>query len=461
MKSSIKYFSLGCLAFSGLTNVFADETADEVVQADESAPVAKRIAYTTPEKTSKFLQETFDNGLPSSFIHTSGTKQDEDSNKYSGKFEAKAMNKDALDNDLGLVAPNKAKHYGVASALENNFNFDDEENNSFVLSYEVNFQNGIECGGAYLKMFSADNDDLDLNAFHDKTRFSIMFGPDKCANDYKLHLILNHKNPITGEFEEKHLKTMPEKSVLTPYYTDAKPHVYKLVLNNDDSASFKISIDGKKVSSGSLLKDMNPAINPPKEIEDPNASKPSDWDEREKIPDPDATKPEDWDEDQPKQIVDENAKMPKDWREDLEQYIDDPDAVIPEDWDEEMDGEYEPPQIENFDCQRVSGCGVWEAPMIDNPLYKGKWKPSMIKNPNYQGIWKPEMIDNPDYFEDNRPFTTTSAIGAVAVEIWTMNDDIYFDNFMISNNEGEVDAFIGKTHALKVKDRKVYFFLSF
>ena len=35
---------------------------------------------------------------------------------------------------------------------------------------------------------------------------------------------------------------------------------------------------------------MEPAINPPAEIDDPNDFKPADWDDREKIPDPDATK---------------------------------------------------------------------------------------------------------------------------------------------------------------------------
>lgn len=35
---------------------------------------------------------------------------------------------------------------------------------------------------------------------------------------------------------------------------------------------------------------MEPAINPPSEIDDPEDFKPADWDDREKIPDPDATK---------------------------------------------------------------------------------------------------------------------------------------------------------------------------
>ena len=48
-------------------------------------------------------------------------------------------------------------------------------------------------------------------------------------------------------------------------------------------------VRGQVVNSGNLLEDMTPPVNPPEEIDDPNDSKPADWDEREKIPDPDAT----------------------------------------------------------------------------------------------------------------------------------------------------------------------------
>ena len=56
---------------------------------------------------------------------------------------------------------------------------------------------------------------------------------------------------------------------------------------------------------------MEPAIVPEEMIDDPEDSKPADWDEREKIEDPEATKPEDWDEDAPAKIVDEEAVMPE------------------------------------------------------------------------------------------------------------------------------------------------------
>lgn len=73
--------------------------------------------------------------------------------------------------------------------------------------------------------------------------------------------------------------------------------------------TFEVFVDQASVSSGSLLEDFTPPVNPPKEIDDPDDKKPEDWDEREKIPDPDAEKPDDWDEDAPAKIPDPDAKV--------------------------------------------------------------------------------------------------------------------------------------------------------
>lgn len=84
-------------------------------------------------------------------------------------------------------------------------------------------------------------------------------------------------------------------------------------------------------------------------MQDPEAKKPEDWDEREKIDDPEDVKPEGWD-DEPEMIVDAEATKPADW-------------------DEEEDGEWEPPQIKNPKFK-----GTWKAKKIANPAYKGKWE---------------------------------------------------------------------------------------
>merc|ERR1711881_633468 len=108
------------------------------------------------------LFENFDAGLPDSFIKTSGSKQDEDGDKYAGEIIAGPAQTNALENDLGMVLKSKAKHHGVATELTKPFSFVDED--TFVLQYEVNFQDGIECGGAYVKLLS-DQEGLDLTNF--------------------------------------------------------------------------------------------------------------------------------------------------------------------------------------------------------------------------------------------------------------------------------------------------------
>ena len=43
-------------------------------------------------------------------------------------------------------------------------------------------------------------------------------------------------------------------------------------------------------NTGSLLEDFTPAVNPPKEIDDPEDKKPEDWVDVRRIADPDAVK---------------------------------------------------------------------------------------------------------------------------------------------------------------------------
>lgn len=48
--------------------------------------------------------------------------------------------------------------------------------------------------------------------------------------------------------------------------------------------------NGKVEQSGNLLEDFTPAVNPPKEIDDPEDVKPADWVDTKRIADPDAVK---------------------------------------------------------------------------------------------------------------------------------------------------------------------------
>ena len=54
--------------------------------------------------------------------------------------------------------------------------------------------------------------------------------------------------------------------------------------------TYEVKIDNKQSESGNLEDDWD--FLPPKEIPDPEAKKPEDWDDRAKIDDPDGAKPE-------------------------------------------------------------------------------------------------------------------------------------------------------------------------
>ncbi|XP_035264936.1 calnexin isoform X1 [Anguilla anguilla] len=431
-------------------DAMGDEVGDEGDEVDEgeeekppSPPPAPKVTYKAPEPMGDhYFAESFDRGTLDGWVLSKAKKEDIDEEiaKYDGKWEVEELKDSKLPGDKGLVLKSRAKHHAISAHLLRPFVFDTKP---LIIQYEVNFQTGIDCGGAYVKLLS-QTPDLDLDQFVDKTPYSIMFGPDKCGEDYKLHFIFRHKNPKTGEYEEKHAKK-PDADLRT-YYTDKKTHLYTLVLNPDNS--FEILVDQTVINSGNLLTDVTPPVNPAAEIEDPDDHKPEDWDERPKIQDPEAVKPEDWDEDAPAKIPDEDAVKPDGWLDDEPEYTSDPDALKPDDWDEDMDGEWEAPQVPNPKCETAPGCGAWERPMIDNPNYKGKWKPPMIDNPNYQGVWKPRKVPNPDFFEDLHPFRM-SPFNAVGLELWSMSSDIFFDNFFISSDRSVAERWANDGWGLK------------
>nr|QTV99345.1 calnexin [Leptinotarsa decemlineata] len=424
------------------------ENGDDDVTVETVEEPTSNVPYESPtvlDPRKVYFAEHFDDvpQFEKRWMKSQAKKEgiDEDIAKYDGVWEVEQPHKDAFQGDSGLVLKSKAKHAAIAAALNKPFVFSDKP---LIVQYEVLLQDGQECGGAYLKLISEAPETKNLQNFHDKTPYTIMFGPDKCGNDHKLHFIFKHKNPRNGTVEEKHCQKPKER--LEEIFSDKLPHLYTLVLRPDNT--FEILVDKKIINSGSLLEDFVPPVNPPAEIDDPNDKKPADWDEREKIPDPDATKPDDWDEDAPAQIVDESAAMPEGWLENEPTHVPDPNAVKPEDWDTDMDGEWEPPLIENPACVSATGCGPWEPPLVNNPAFKGKWRAPMIDNPNYKGKWRPRRIPNPEFFEDKQPFRMTT-VSAVGFELWSMSQDILFDNIIITEDIAIADKWAEDTFSKK------------
>ncbi|RDA88107.1 hypothetical protein CP532_6775 [Ophiocordyceps camponoti-leonardi (nom. inval.)] len=341
-----------------------------------------------------------------------------------------------MDGDEGLVVKNQAAHHAISAKFPTKI---DNKGKTLVVQYEVKLQNGLECGGAYMKLLR-DNKALHQDEFSNTTPYVIMFGPDKCGHTNKVHFIINHKNPKTGEYEEKHLSSPPTAKIVKT------TELYTLIIHPNNS--YAIRQNREEVKAGSLLEDFLPEINPPAEIDDPKDTKPDDWVDKARIPDPEAKKPEDWDEDAPYEIVDEDATMPEDWLEKEPVTVPDPEAQKPEDWNDDEDGDWEAPSVPNPKCSDVSGCGPWTKPMKKNPNHKGKWTAPYVDNPDYKGPWAPRKIKNPDFFEDKTP-ANLEPMGAIGFEIWTMQNDILFDNIYIGHSIEDADKLAAETWAIK------------
>jgi calreticulin len=297
--------------------------------------------------------------------------------------------------DKGIKTSQDARFYQVSVELDKPFS---NEGKDLIVQYSVKHEQRIDCGGAYIKLLPSG---LDQSQFNGDSVYNIMFGPDICGSSTrKTHLIFNYKG-------KNHLVKKEIKAE-----TDEFTHLYTMILKPDNT--YKVLIDENEVASGSLKDDWDMLL--PKQIKDPNAKKPEDWDDRKMIPDPADKKPEGWD-DIPAEITDPNAKKP-------------------EDWDDELDGE-------------------WEAPMIDNPDYKGEWQPKMIDNPAYKGEWVHPMIANPDYVDDDTlyRFTDNKYLG---IEIWQVKAGTIFDNFLVTDDISEANKFAELTKATQAGEKKMF-----
>lgn len=258
-----------------------------------------------------------------------------ESEAYTGIWELESALENSVKGDKGLVVKSAAHHSAISAMLQEPL---DPKGKPLVIQYDVKFQKGLECGGAYLKLLKYDPA-FKSSLFDNKTPFTIMFGPDKCGDTNKVililfytkvHFIFNHKNPVTGVYEEKHYKSAPH------IIADGNTNLYTLIVYPDNK--FEILINQKVERRGDLLKDFLPPVNPPELIDDPSDFKPEDWVNEAQIPDPLAVKPEDWDEDAPFRIPDMSIVKPENWLDDESEFIPDPNAVKPEDWDDEEDG---------------------------------------------------------------------------------------------------------------------------
>jgi calreticulin len=297
------------------------------------------------------------------------------------------------DANQGLQTSTDARFYAISRKMDKPF---DNKDKDFVVQFSVKHGQKIDCGGGYLKLFPPG---LDQSKMEGDSKYNIMFGPDICGSSTKKTHVIFEKD------EENHLIN---KDISCE--SDQLTHVYTLIVHPDNT--YEVKIDGESKQTGSLEEDWDMLL--PKEIKDPEQSKPADWVDETMIDDPEDVKPEGYD-DIPKTIVD-------------------PDAEKPDDWDDESDGE-------------------WEAPEIDNPEYKGPWNAKRIPNPDYKGQWEHPVIPNPDFEEDSELYRYT--FETVGIDIWQVKAGSIFDDIIITDSAEEAQAFLeetwGKTHEAEKK----------
>jgi len=291
--------------------------------------------------------------------------------------------------ERGLHTTQDARFYSISTKFAKPFSGKDKQT---VVQFSVKHQQNIDCGGGYLKLLP---EGLDQATFNGDSVYNIMFGPDICGGGHRIvHLILNKR----GE------NRLIKRNVAAE--SDEFTHTYTAVLNKDNT--YAIYVDGEKKQDGAIEDDWN--ILPPKKINDPAQSKPSDWVDEAMIDDPEDKKPADWD------------SVPAE--------VADPDAKKPDDWDDDLDGS-------------------WEAPKIPNSEYKGPWRAKRISNPAYKGAWVHPQIDNPEYKPDATlyQFDSNAFLG---IEIWQVKAGTIFDNFLVTD---DLSAALEKAKAInKVRE---------
>ncbi|KAM5571480.1 hypothetical protein ABKV19_011859 [Rosa sericea] len=289
----------------------------------------------------------------------------------SGKDEYQGVwkhSKSEGHEDFGLLVSEKAKKYAIVKEVDEPVSLKD---GTVVLQFETRLQNGLECGGAYLKYLRPQEAGWEPKIFDNESPYSVMFGPDKCGLTNKVHFIFKHKNPKSGEYVEHHLTTPPSVP------TDKLSHVYTAIIKPDNELIILVDGEEKKKANFLSTEDFMPPLIPTKTIPDPEDKKPEDWDERAKIPDPNAVKPDDWDEDAPMEIEDEEAEKPEGWLDDEPEEIPNPSYF-----------ELEKP---NFEPIAAIGIEIWtmqDGILFDNILIT---KDEKVAHSYRETQWKPKF----------------------------------------------------------------------
>nr|5HCF_A Chain A, Calreticulin, putative,Calreticulin, putative [Trypanosoma cruzi strain CL Brener]5HCF_B Chain B, Calreticulin, putative,Calreticulin, putative [Trypanosoma cruzi strain CL Brener]5HCF_C Chain C, Calreticulin, putative,Calreticulin, putative [Trypanosoma cruzi strain CL Brener]5HCF_D Chain D, Calreticulin, putative,Calreticulin, putative [Trypanosoma cruzi strain CL Brener]5HCF_E Chain E, Calreticulin, putative,Calreticulin, putative [Trypanosoma cruzi strain CL Brener]5HCF_F Chain len=177
-----------------------------------------------------------------SMEHWTTSKHRDDFGKVeisAGKFYADA------EKSKGLRLTEDARFYALSTAFPTPIN---NEKKSLVVSFSVKHEQDLKCGGGYIKLLPS----MDPEKFHGETKYWLMFGPDRCGSQNRVHIIL-HYNGENREWSKR--IRFPE---------DKLTHVYTLHIAADNSYEF--FLDGESKAKGQLEEDWSLLL--PREIVD-------------------------------------------------------------------------------------------------------------------------------------------------------------------------------------------------
>ncbi|KAF9297392.1 hypothetical protein BGZ88_010225 [Linnemannia elongata] len=291
----------------------------------------------------------------------------------SGTFQADK------ESAQGLQTTEDHRFYSISTPFAS---VADNSKEDLIVQYTVKQEVNQECGGSYLKLLP---EGFDAAKFDGDSEYAIMFGPDVCGPDNRVHIIFNYKG--------KNLLSKKQYSVPK----DSKTHLYRLTVHPDQK--FSLLIDGE-VSEDHLEIEKNWDVYAPRTIPNPDETKPADWVDDKEIEDPTHVKPANYDQ--------------------IPRYIPDPEATQPEDWDAESDGD-------------------WEAPDIQNPEFE-EFVPRFIPNPAYKGEWKPTEIPNPEFKEDTE--LAHYKIGGAGLDLWQVKSGSIFDDIIVTSDAAVADKYL-------------------
>ncbi|KAG0276020.1 hypothetical protein BGZ95_008119, partial [Linnemannia exigua] len=215
------------------------------------------IAAVASAAGTTFLEENFnDSNWEQASLHSSRwtvSSAKENLGKFalsSGTFQADK------ETAQGLQTTEDHRFYSISTPFTSVV---DNSKEDLIVQYTVKQEVNQECGGSYLKLLP---EGFDAAKFDGDSEYAIMFGPDVCGPDNRVHIIFNYNG-----------KNLLSKKQY-PVPKDSKTHIYRLTVHPDQK--FSLLIDGD-VKEDKVAIESNWDVYVPRTIPNPEETKPADW----------------------------------------------------------------------------------------------------------------------------------------------------------------------------------------